>query len=177
MRIPFADEPRIVSRPSRNLSTEKLEIANKEFDDLLKKNFTIPNETNWSSPICLVTYADKAPRLTGDFSGKNGINDLSLTLDAELPKIAGQIVLSTARYIATLDLPKAFWQVKLHPDDVKKAQWSCSIVSVRSFVGSINFIRDWIPNLASVLEPISNLLRKTKKIIWTAETETCIKEI
>ncbi|KAL0231154.1 hypothetical protein GEMRC1_010559 [Eukaryota sp. GEM-RC1] len=88
MRIPFADESRIVSRPPRNLSPEKLEIANKEFDDLLKKNFAVPNETKWSSPICLVTYADKAPRLTGDFSGKNGINDLSLTLEANLPKIA-----------------------------------------------------------------------------------------
>ncbi|KAL0231452.1 hypothetical protein GEMRC1_010856 [Eukaryota sp. GEM-RC1] len=88
MRIPFADESRIVSRPPRNLSPEKQEIANKEFDDLLKKNFAVPNETKWSSPICLVTYADKAPRLTGDFSGKNGINDLSLTLEANLPKIA-----------------------------------------------------------------------------------------
>ncbi|KAL0250863.1 hypothetical protein GEMRC1_000077 [Eukaryota sp. GEM-RC1] len=77
MRIPFADESRIVSRPPRNLSPEKLEIANNEFDDLLKKNFAIPNETKWSSPICLVTYTDKAPRLNGDFSGKNGINDLS----------------------------------------------------------------------------------------------------
>ncbi|KAL0242809.1 hypothetical protein GEMRC1_005372 [Eukaryota sp. GEM-RC1] len=52
-----------------------------------------------------------------------------------------------------------------------------TLSEVRSFVGSINFIRDWIPNLASVLEPISNLLRKTNKIIWTAETETCCKEI
>ncbi|KAL0251458.1 hypothetical protein GEMRC1_000671 [Eukaryota sp. GEM-RC1] len=179
-----------------------------------------------------------------NFSGKNGINDLSLTLEANLPKIADILpVLSKAKYIATLDLPKAFWQVKLHPDDVKKASLSlpgrsisftrtafglknvpaffqnlmvsffadedifiyiddiivCSddfpnllsklrkillkagdkrtLSEVRSFVGSINFIRDWIPNLASVLEPISNLLRKTNKIIWTAETETCFKEI
>ncbi|KAL0231473.1 hypothetical protein GEMRC1_010877 [Eukaryota sp. GEM-RC1] len=289
MRIPFADESRIVSRPPRNLSPEKLEIANKEFDDLLKKNFAVPNETKWSSPICLVTYADKAPRLTGDFSGKNGINDLSLTLEANLPKIADILpVLSKAKYIATLDLPKAFWQVKRHPDDVKKASLSipgrsisftraafglknvpaffqnlmvsffaddifiyidgiivcsedfsdlpaklrkillkardkrvrfglrkCDFITykskieilgcifqnsqrsispdrikaicslprpktlseVRSFVGSINFIRDWIPNLASVLEPISNLLKKTNKIIWTAETEACFKEI
>ncbi|KAL0231168.1 hypothetical protein GEMRC1_011225 [Eukaryota sp. GEM-RC1] len=124
MRIPFADESRIVSRPPRNLSPEKLEIANKEFDDLLKKNFAVPNETKWSSPICLVTYADKAPRLTGDFSGKNGINDLSLTLEANLPKIADILpVLSKAKYIATLDLPKAFWQVKRHPDDVKKLHY------------------------------------------------------
>ncbi|KAL0251454.1 hypothetical protein GEMRC1_000667 [Eukaryota sp. GEM-RC1] len=96
MRIPFADESRI-------------RLANKEFDDLLKKNFAVPNETKWSSPICLVTYADKAPRLTSDVSGKNGINNLSLTLDADLPKIADILpVLSKARYVATLDLPKAF---------------------------------------------------------------------
>ncbi|KAL0244295.1 hypothetical protein GEMRC1_008380 [Eukaryota sp. GEM-RC1] len=33
-------------------------------------------------------------------------------------------VLSKAKYIATLDLPKVFWQVKLHPDNVKKASLS-----------------------------------------------------
>ncbi|KAL0235477.1 hypothetical protein GEMRC1_003048 [Eukaryota sp. GEM-RC1] len=246
MRIPFSDGSRIDSRPPRNLSPEKLEIANKEFDDLFKKNFAVPNETKWSSPIRLVTHADKAPRLTCDFSGKNGINDLSLTLDADLPKIADMLpVLSKAKYIATLDLPKALWQVKLHPDDVKKASLSIPgrsisftraafalknvpaffqnlmvsffadedifiyidgiidaysknlnarssqtgskpsahssrpkiLSEVRSFVGSINFIRDWIPNLASVLEPISNLLRKTNKNIWTSETESCFQEI
>ncbi|KAL0252193.1 hypothetical protein GEMRC1_001405 [Eukaryota sp. GEM-RC1] len=72
------------------------------------------------------------------------------------------------------------FQRSISPDRIKAI---CSLLrpktlsEVRSFVGSINFIRDWIPNLASVLEPISNLLRKTNKIIWTAETETCFKEI
>ncbi|KAL0251385.1 hypothetical protein GEMRC1_000598 [Eukaryota sp. GEM-RC1] len=72
------------------------------------------------------------------------------------------------------------FQRSISPDQIKAI---CSLPrpktlsEVRIFVGSINFIRDWIPNLASVLEPISNLLRKTNKIIWTAETETCFKEI
>ncbi|KAL0231177.1 hypothetical protein GEMRC1_010582 [Eukaryota sp. GEM-RC1] len=71
-------------------------------------------------------------------------------------------------------------QRSISPDRIKAI---CSLPrpktlsEVRSFVGSINFIRDWIPNLASVLEPISNLLKKTNKIIWTAETEACFKEI
>ncbi|KAL0211069.1 hypothetical protein P9112_009367 [Eukaryota sp. TZLM1-RC] len=290
MEIPFIDESKKVCKPARFLSPEKLKIANDEFDSLIEKGYAVPNITDWSSPICLVVLPNKAPRLTGDYSGKDGVNDLSVTIEANLPRIADVLTfLSSAKYIATLDLPKAFWQMNLAPEDQHKTALSipgrsimftraafgpknvpavfqklmneffkmdgvfiyiddiiiCSnsisdfsskirkvlkiarkkrvrfglkkcefltyksqikilgclfqnhrrficpsrinalsrlprpktVAEVRSFVGSVNFIRDWLPNLSSILEPISSLLKKSNKIAWTKEAEDAFTTI
>ncbi|KAL0209941.1 hypothetical protein P9112_010025 [Eukaryota sp. TZLM1-RC] len=122
MRIPFHDESKIVSKKFRYLPPDKLKVANEEFDTLIKNGFAVPYDGPWSSPICLVQRPDKPPRLTGDYSGADGVNELSVSVPADLPRISDVCqFLSGSHYIATLDLPKAFWQLNWHPDDQEKS--------------------------------------------------------
>ncbi|KAL0214772.1 hypothetical protein P9112_006956 [Eukaryota sp. TZLM1-RC] len=122
MRIPFHDESKIVSKKFRYLPPDKLKVANEEFDTLINNGFAVPYDGPWSYPICLVQRPDKSPRLTGDYSGADGVNDLSVSVPADLPRITDVCqFLSDSHYIATLDLPKAFWQLYLHPDDQEKS--------------------------------------------------------
>ncbi|KAL0220028.1 hypothetical protein P9112_005681 [Eukaryota sp. TZLM1-RC] len=122
MRIPFHDESKIVSKKYRYLPPDKLKVANEEFDTLINNGFAVPYDGPWSSPICLVQRPDKPPRLTGDYSGADGVNELSISVPADLPRISDVChFLSGSHYIATLDLPKAFWQLNLHPDDQEKS--------------------------------------------------------
>ncbi|KAL0226212.1 hypothetical protein P9112_013536 [Eukaryota sp. TZLM1-RC] len=122
MRIPFHDESKIVSKKFRYLPPDKLKVANEEFDTLINNGFAVPYDGPWSSPICLVQRPDKPPRLTGDYSGADGVNNLSVSVPADLPRITDVCqFLSDSHYIATLDLPKAFWQLNLHPDDQEKS--------------------------------------------------------
>ncbi|KAL0233067.1 hypothetical protein GEMRC1_011814 [Eukaryota sp. GEM-RC1] len=70
----------------------------------------------------LVVYPDqRKPRLTGDFSGSDGINALTRVVEPNLPKIIDILeFLSEANFIATLDIPKAFWQLNLAEKDRDK---------------------------------------------------------
>ncbi|KAL0243064.1 hypothetical protein GEMRC1_005625 [Eukaryota sp. GEM-RC1] len=77
---------------------------------------------NFSNPIVRVTYPDhRKRRLTGDYSGLGGVNDLTVPITSELPIIADVITfLPAAHFIAIPDLPKAFWQLKIAPQDMDK---------------------------------------------------------
>jgi hypothetical protein len=48
-----------------------------------------------------------------------------------------------------------------HPRNLKELQ---------SFIGKINFLRRFIPNLAELLRNITNMLKKDAKIKWDPES-------
>ncbi|KAL0242788.1 hypothetical protein GEMRC1_005351 [Eukaryota sp. GEM-RC1] len=124
MPIPFYDKSASCKKPARHLNPEKLRIANEQFDELIKDGFAeeAPRDCPFASPIVLILYPDgKRPRLTNDYSGSPGINSLTKPLQAALPRITDvSMFLSKARFIATLDLPKDFWQLKLREQDWMK---------------------------------------------------------
>ncbi|KAL0248145.1 hypothetical protein GEMRC1_003381 [Eukaryota sp. GEM-RC1] len=124
MAIDFYNEESTVRRKPRRLNPMKQRIAEEIFDELVRQDFaelTTPNG-QFSSPVVLVVYPDqRKPRLTGDFSGSDGINALTRVVEPNLPKIIDILeFLSEANFIATLDLPKAFWQLNLAEKDRDK---------------------------------------------------------
>ncbi|KAL0209033.1 hypothetical protein P9112_011620 [Eukaryota sp. TZLM1-RC] len=239
MEINFYNEDVRVRRPPRTLNPARLEVANQIFDELVDSGFAVPSNHEFSSPVCLVVYPDhRKPRLTGDYSGKDGVNANTIPVEPNLPRISDVLVfLSQANYIGTLDLPKAFWQLKIAEKDWQKTALSipgkndiiiigstfdefierlrrvldqarckrvslglpkCHFVSsrhpikilgsvfqnkqrtidptrvesllnlprpktikdVRSLVGSVNFIREWLPQVSELIAPIIRLTKK-----------------
>ncbi|KAL0211240.1 hypothetical protein P9112_009538 [Eukaryota sp. TZLM1-RC] len=86
MRLEFHDETELVSKKARYLPPDKLKIAHEEFDTLLENGFAVPYDGPFASPIHLVCAPGKAPRLTGDYSGHKGINDLTKPVPASTAK-------------------------------------------------------------------------------------------
>ncbi|KAL0231357.1 hypothetical protein GEMRC1_010761 [Eukaryota sp. GEM-RC1] len=121
MSLEYHDESFIVNKPPRKINPARLEIANGIFDELTSAGFAeeVAADCPHGSPIVLVTYHDhRKPRLTGDYSGSDGVNAKSKSIEANLPRISEVIeFLSQANFIATLDLPRAFWQLKIKPED------------------------------------------------------------
>ncbi|KAL0211450.1 hypothetical protein P9112_009748 [Eukaryota sp. TZLM1-RC] len=246
MKLEFYDESSIVSKKARFLPPDKLKIANEEIDTLLKNGFAVPYDGLFASPIHLVCAPGKAPRLTGDYSGHKGINDLTIPVPADLPRITDVCAfLSSATYVATLDLPKAFWQLNLRPEDQPKTAivipgrkvmftraafglknvpaifqnlmrkiFDCdgvfiylddiivaaenktdflnrleivklnkipiptSVPELRSFVGAINFVRDWLPAVSTELAPLTELLKGSpRKIHLNQQQIECFQNI
>ncbi|KAL0211214.1 hypothetical protein P9112_009512 [Eukaryota sp. TZLM1-RC] len=292
LTIPFRDENAIVHKPARRLNPSKMEIANKIFDELIEMGYAVESNYKFSSPIVLVIYPDgKKPRLTGDFSGKDGVNAHTISVEPNLPRISDILeFLSRANYIATLDLPKAFWQMNVADKDIEKTSISipgrsimfkracfglknipavfqnvmmeifqidgvfiyiddiiivgttfeefykrlqrvlqcarnrrvniglrkCKFVTskhpidilgstfqdktrfiskkkiealmriprpktvkkVRSLVGSINYIRDWLPGISELIAPINELIKGKPRIIkWTSKHDDYLKQI
>ncbi|KAL0214439.1 hypothetical protein P9112_006623 [Eukaryota sp. TZLM1-RC] len=103
-----------------------MEIANKIFDELIEMGYVVESNYKFSSPIVLVIYPDdKKPRLTGDFSRKAGVNAHKISVEPNLPRISDILeFLSRTDYIATFDLPKAFWQMNVAEKDIEKTSIS-----------------------------------------------------
>ncbi|KAL0221190.1 hypothetical protein RCL1_001044 [Eukaryota sp. TZLM3-RCL] len=133
MEIPFHDPTAIVKLPPRRLNPEKQKVAEGIFNDLVYAGFAYFCEVcKFSSPVVLVTYPDhRKPRLTGDFSGSNGVNSHTVPVDPNLPRTSDVLeFLSSANYIATLDLPKAFWQLNVAIKDQEKTTLSIPGMSI-----------------------------------------------
>ncbi|KAL0225553.1 hypothetical protein RCL1_003465 [Eukaryota sp. TZLM3-RCL] len=123
MEIVFHSEDVVVKMKPRNLNPNKLRIARDIFTDLVNSGFAyFTKDSKFGSPIVLVTYPDhRKPRLTGDFSGATGVNANTKTVVPNLPKISDILeFLSSAQFIGTLDLPKAFWQLNVATKDQEK---------------------------------------------------------
>jgi len=48
---------------------------------------------------------------------------------------------------------------------------------VRQFLGKINFYNEYVPNIAILLDPLHNLLRKNQRFIWTEECQKSFEKI
>lgn len=55
---------------------------------------------------------------------------------------------------------------------IKNFPTPSSVKNVRQFLGKVNFYHKYIPNYSRVLEPLHNLLRKTKTFQWDENCET-----
>ncbi|KAL0235672.1 hypothetical protein GEMRC1_002254 [Eukaryota sp. GEM-RC1] len=103
MEIELRDPIKITQKPARPLNPERQRIAEDIVDDMLSQGIVEEYNGPWSSPICLVTVPGKKPRLTGDYSGPDGLNNNTISVEANLPRISDvSRYLTQAKYIACL---------------------------------------------------------------------------
>ncbi|KAL0239651.1 hypothetical protein GEMRC1_009759 [Eukaryota sp. GEM-RC1] len=121
LRLSQSNDPNLMMR-----------IAEEIFNELIRQGWAVPSTGKFSSPIVLVVYNDhRKPRLTGDFSGPDGINANTRPVKPNLPRICDVLeFLSKANFIGTLDLPKAFWQLNVAEEDVEKTSVSIPGMSI-----------------------------------------------
>ena len=56
-------------------------------------------------------------------------------------------------------------------DDILQINHSININELQYFIGKINFLRRFIPNLAELLRNITNMLKKEEGVKWTLEAK------
>jgi hypothetical protein len=64
--------------------------------------------------------------------------------------------------------------IKIDPsriESIQKLEHPRNIKELQSFIGKINFLRRFIPNLAELLRNITNMLKKDTKIKWDFESK------
>ncbi|KAL0214506.1 hypothetical protein P9112_006690 [Eukaryota sp. TZLM1-RC] len=94
MEINFYNEDFRVRRPPRTLNPARLEVANQIFDELVDSGFAVPSNHQFSSPVCIVVYPNhRKPRLTGDYSDKDGVNANTIPVEPNLPRISDVLVI------------------------------------------------------------------------------------
>ncbi|GBP27291.1 hypothetical protein EVAR_77305_1 [Eumeta japonica] len=70
----------------------------------------------------------------------------------------------------------------LHPTqekikDIKNSPQPTEVSSLRTFLGMINYYQQFIPNLASKLNPLYQLLKKDAVFQWSVQCEKAFQEL
>lgn len=115
--IKTTDGQPVSCRP-RRLGPEKLIIAKKEFNDMVKCGTARPSKSPWSSPLHLAQKRDNTWRPCGDY---RALNDRTIP-DRYPVRHIGDFNhnLAGSTIFSTLDLVKAYQQIPVHKDDVSK---------------------------------------------------------
>ncbi|XP_063635205.1 uncharacterized protein LOC134805954 [Cydia splendana] len=116
-RIDTGDSGPIRQRYYR-LSPEKQRILVEQVDEMLSLDVIEPCESAWSSPVLIVDKKDGKPRFCLD---SRKLNSVTKRDAYNLPYIAEILDnLRDARYLSSIDLSKAFWQIKIAEEDRNK---------------------------------------------------------
>ena len=93
------------------VSPYKQQIMDQEIEEMLKLGVIEPSKSPWSSPVCLVRKKDDSYRFAIDF---RKLNAKTKKDSFPIPYISAILDrLRDARYISSIDIKSAFWQVPL----------------------------------------------------------------
>lgn len=115
--IETTDGPPVTCRP-RRLAPDKLRIAQKEFDAMVRCGTARPSSSSWSSPLHLAPKKDATWRPCGDYRALN-----ARTIPDRYPvRHIGDFAtnLSGATIFSTIDLVKAYQQIPVNKSDICK---------------------------------------------------------
>ncbi|KAL0242573.1 hypothetical protein GEMRC1_005136 [Eukaryota sp. GEM-RC1] len=178
MSLKYHNEDTIVNKPARKINPDRLRIANEIFDELTEAGFAeeVPADCPFDSPIVLVTYNDhRKPRLTGEYSGLDGVNTMSVHVEANLPRISDIIeFLGNAKFIAILDLLRAFWQLKICEEDFSKRILEIphrAVCFTRAAFGLKNVPAVFQNTMTNIFKGIPNVFIYLDDIIIAAQDE------
>jgi hypothetical protein len=96
------------------VSPHKQKIIDEELRKMLELDVIEPSKSPWSSPVCLVKKKDDTYRFCVDFRQLNAVTKKDAY---PLPYVSSILDrLRDAKYISSLDVKSAFWQVRLTPE-------------------------------------------------------------
>ncbi|CAI7867540.1 unnamed protein product [Closterium sp. NIES-53] len=70
--------------------------------------------------------------------------------------------------------------IKIDPAKIKTIQeWKSptNITELQSFLGFVNYVRRFIPNMAGITGPLTDLLHKDRNFVWGEEAEAAFQEL
>lgn len=130
-------------------------IINQELDKMLKEGVVERSSSPWSSPVVLVRKSDGSHRFCVDFRKLNAVTKRDAY---PLPYVRHILdKLRDARYLSSLDLKSAYWQVKVAAEDREKTAFTVPGRGLFHFVrmpfGLHNAPATWQRLIDSVLGP------------------------
>lgn len=116
-RIDTGDAQPIRQRYYR-MSPERQRILIEQVDEMLSLDVVEPCESAWSSPVLIVNKKNGQPRFCLDSRKLNAVTKR----DAYNLPYVSEILdnLRDAKYLSSIDLSKAFWQLPIAPEDRDK---------------------------------------------------------
>jgi len=100
------------------MAPARQKLANAELDRMLELQVVEPSKSPWSSPFLLLDKPDGSHRFVVDF---RKVNSVTKPDAYPLPKVTTILDrLRDAKFLSSLDVKHAYWQIPLHPDSKEK---------------------------------------------------------
>lgn len=96
------------------VSPFKQKLIDEELDKMLKQGVVEHSKSGWSSPVLLVPKKDGSQRFCVDFRKLNAVTEKDAYPLPYINSILSK--LSSAKYLTSLDIESAFWQISLDED-------------------------------------------------------------
>jgi Reverse transcriptase (RNA-dependent DNA polymerase) len=107
-----------VHMKSRPLNPDKLKAVKSEFQKMIDLGICEPSDSEWANPIHVVSKKDGGIRVVGDYRLTNLITQPDRYT---IPRIKDvKSILNNTNIYSKIDLRRAYYQIPIHPDDVKK---------------------------------------------------------
>lgn len=104
------------------MSPARLKMLYEELDKMLELGVVTPSKSAWSSPIVLVDKPDGTKRFCVNFKR---VNDVTKRDAYPLPHVTTILDrLRDARYLSSLDIKSAYWQIPLSVDSREKTAFT-----------------------------------------------------
>ena len=107
---------------ARQLSSTKLDIAQKEFQNLLTAGVVRPSKSPWASPIHMVPKTNKDGevkyRIVGDYRALNAVTKRDSYPIPHIHSFSSK--LANMKYFSKIDLMSAYHQIPMSPEDIQK---------------------------------------------------------
>lgn len=136
----FKDEPTTLGRTDRvkhvidtgeavpikqryyNVSPARQKLINEELDRMLTLGVVEPSQSAWSSPIMLLDKPDGSKRFVVDFRAVNAVSKKDAYPLPQVTTILDR--LRDARYLSSLDIKSAYWQIELEESGKEKTAFA-----------------------------------------------------
>ena len=106
---------RPIKQPLRRMPVHMNEEADKQIDEMLRKDVIQKSTSPWASGIVMVTKKDGSKRFCIDY---RKLNDITVKDPYPLPRIDSALdQLSGAEWFSCLDLNSGYWQVEVEESD------------------------------------------------------------
>ncbi|XP_066965398.1 uncharacterized protein [Macrobrachium rosenbergii] len=148
-------DARPVKQAPYRLNPEKAKVVEKEVQYMLDHDLIQPSSSPWSSPIVLVLRkAGLVVNIKKCEFGKAVVTYLGH--EVGLGKVAPKH--ANIEVIANLPQP-------------------CNVRGVRKILGMLGYYRRFVKNFADIAQPLTNLLKKNTKFLWSTECEKAFNKL
>jgi hypothetical protein len=113
-RIEISSDVRPIKQRYYPVSPAKQKIIDTEVEEMLREGIIEPSRSAWSSPVCLVPKKDGSYRFCVDYRKLNSVTKPDAYPLPYISSILDQ--LRDCRYMSSLDIKSAFWQVEVAPE-------------------------------------------------------------
>ncbi|XP_040244023.1 uncharacterized protein [Aegilops tauschii subsp. strangulata] len=177
----------IAKRPYR-MPPQELEELEKQIRELQAQGFILPCSSPWGAPVLFVEKKDATLRMCVDYRSLNeNKQEHEVHLRLVLEKLREhQLYAKFSKCEFCLDEVAFLGHVvssngvAVDPSKVVAVtEWETPTTAreIRSFLGLAGYYRRFIENFSKIAEPMTELLKKEKKFVWTDECEASFQEL